>query len=70
MSTERVTLRDIYEIVNRLEEKMDDKIALIDDRVGAIESFQNKILGIGAVLSAILGMGGAWFWTKLTGGKV
>lgn len=64
--TKNITLKDIYEVVNRLEDKMDVRIADIEKRVDILEDFKGGVLGMAAVISAIVGIVGNWVWRKVT----
>jgi hypothetical protein len=57
MPNNKVTIRDIYEIVNRLEDKVDRRLCLIDDKINSLESFKDNLTGKIALLAAILSMG-------------
>ena len=64
MTTDKISLKDIWEIVNRLEDKMDKKVALVESRVDAVESKTDQIMGkigvavfiIGAAVSAVVSL--------------
>jgi len=60
-----VTLRDIYEIVERLETRMGSRIEKTETRVDGLESFQSKMVGISLVISSLIGIAGSWFWNKI-----
>ncbi len=60
-------LKDTYAAVSSLEAKMDERMCKIEDRVGAIEGFMNKVLGIVAIIGAISGVCVTWAWNKITG---
>lgn len=65
----RVTLKDVYEVVNRLEDKMDTRLKDLEDRVETNESFRNRFLGIAAVIGAFAGGAASIFWERITGKK-
>lgn len=66
-SQSNVTLRDIYEVVERLENKMDQRIKELENDVEQIKDNQNKALGVVAVLSLFFSAAATWMWNKLTG---
>jgi len=41
----RVTLKDVFEVVNRLEDKMDKRLSVMDSKVDALESFKDNLAG-------------------------
>jgi hypothetical protein len=66
MANGRITLKDIYEVVNRLEEKMDKRMCRVEERVDILEDFKSKILGIVTIVSLVSGAVFSWFWEKVT----
>lgn len=62
----KVTLKDIYEIVNRLEDKMDERLCSVEKRVDILEDFKSRILGIATIISVISGAVFSWFWERVT----
>jgi len=60
-----VSLKDIYDVVNRLEGKMDDRLVKIENRVGIIENFQSRIIGIWLGITAVISILGSWVGQKL-----
>jgi hypothetical protein len=50
----QVTLKDVYEVVNRLEDKFDTELKELDARVTSIESVNSNIMGkIGVGVAAL-----------------
>lgn len=45
MSMQNITLRDIYDIVDRLERKVDGRMTNLEDRFSEIKSTQDQMLG-------------------------
>jgi len=45
MSNGKVTLRDIYKVVNRLEDKMDERLREAEKRIDTLESFKDNLAG-------------------------
>jgi len=66
MTKETVTLRDVYDAVNRLEDKFSKRLDDVEDDVENLKSFQNKSLGILSILSLFVGSISSYIWSKLT----
>ena len=45
MSKDQVTLEKVYAVVNRLEDKMDDKLGTLEERIDATEGKLDTLLG-------------------------
>lgn len=60
-----VTLKDIYEVVNRLEDKLDQRIKPIEQKVDDLEDFRGKALGILGVVSFVGSAIFSWVWGKI-----
>ena len=67
MSNSKVTLNDIYAVMNRLEDKMDARVSEIEKRVDILEDFRSKLLGMSALVAALTGTLTAWIWKKIAG---
>lgn len=67
MTEDRVTLRDIYTAVNRIEDKFDKRIEDIEKNVDTLKAFQNKAMATLSVFSSLVGLGSSYFWKKITG---
>lgn len=65
MTKDTVTLNNIYEVVNRLEDKLDKRMCELEDRVGVLEQFKARILGIGIIIGAFVGIFVDWIKSKL-----
>jgi len=67
MSSDKVTLRDIYSAVESLESKIDKRMIKIEDRQDKFDSSLSNLFGklsvLGIVASAIF----TYAWNKLTG---
>lgn len=66
MTKGSVTLKDIYEVVQRVEDKMDVRIKEVEKRVDILEDLGSKALGILGVVSFIGTALFSWFWNKIT----
>lgn len=60
-----ITLKDVYDVVNRLEDKFDDRYSEIDARVTKLEGFQNKALGILTIATAFVSLAASYVWQKV-----
>jgi len=60
-----VSLKDIYEIVERLENKMDGRLKESEKRIDALENFQSRIIGIWLGITAVISILGSWVGQKL-----
>lgn len=71
MPEERVTLRDVYAALNRLEDKLGknygDRFKAIEQDIEDIRSFQNKAIGVLGVLSLFFGAISNFIWERLLG---
>lgn len=65
MSEERVTLRDIYSALNRIEDKLEKRIEDLEKQVDTLKSFQNKALGILSVISVFAGVISNYLWERV-----
>lgn len=63
---ERVTLRDIYDVVNRLEDKFDGRLKAVEQDVEDIKTCQNRAIGIASVLASFVSLIATFIWNKLT----
>jgi len=66
MTNGKVTLRDIYEVVNRLEEKQDERLEKLENRVDTLENFRDRLLGIATVVGLFTGVVATWIWKKIS----
>lgn len=65
MSEDRVTLRDVYDALSRVEAKYDKRFEKIEQDIDQIKSFQNRMYGIAAVLSVFVSSAASYVWSKL-----
>ena len=56
MSEERVSLKDVLDVVNRIEDKMTKRIEDTEKRVDVLESFQSRALGILSVVTVFFSL--------------
>lgn len=55
MTDSKVTLKDVYEVVNRLEDKMDLSTAKLEERLAKVEDAQARSKGFSAAIGAVTG---------------
>lgn len=67
MSNDKVTLKDVYEAVNRLEDKMDARFRAIEMDVESNKSFKNRALGIFSITSVMASAVWAYLFNRLVG---
>ena len=60
-----VSLRDIYEAVERVEDKMTKRIEREECDVNALQAFQNKALGVIGIASAFASAIASFIWSKI-----
>jgi hypothetical protein len=65
VSVDNISLRDIYNAVNRLEDKLSKRMDDQDGKIRRIESFQNKALGIVSLGMLIFSSLITYFWKKV-----
>jgi len=51
--SEQVTLRDIYDVVNRIEDKFDQRIRCVEDDVEVLKTFRDNMMGKIAIITVI-----------------
>lgn len=66
MTKSSISLRDIYDVVNRLEDKMDRRMEEVEKRVDLLEDFKGRALGILGVVSFVGSAVFSWLWGKIT----
>lgn len=62
----QVSLKDVYEVVNRVEDKMDTRLCADEKRIDLLEDFRGYILGALGIISIFVAGFSAWVWEKLT----
>ena len=66
MSKESITLKDVYDAVNRVEDKMDKRITPLESRIDNLEDFKGRALGIFGVISFLGSAVFSWAWERIT----
>lgn len=67
MASDKVTLRDIYDRFDRLEERFMSRMDKQDTRIDKVESFQDRVIGIGVVFTSFVGLASTYIWRKVVG---
>lgn len=62
-----MSLRDIYQAVNRIEDKFDKRLDEMDKEIANVKSFQNKTLGVLTAVSIFIGGLSSFVWDKILG---
>lgn len=57
MTNEKVTLRDVYAVSNRLEDKLDNALDKMDGRISSLEQANARSRGFAAAIGAVTGAG-------------
>lgn len=65
MSNDHATLREIYELLDKLESSIDKKLERLEQRILLLESAIGKITGVAIVLSSVFGVAVSWAWGKI-----
>lgn len=66
MGRESITLKDVYDAVNRVEDKMDRRFTPLENRVDTLEDFKGRALGVLGIVSFVGSAIFSWGWNKLT----
>lgn len=64
--TRQITLQDIYTVVNRLEDKMDERLTKVESKVDGLENIASKAMIIFGLISTIGTALFTWIWGKIT----
>lgn len=67
-NNQKISLKDIYEVVNRLEDKMDKRLHDVECRVDKMEDLQAKIVGGIGVVGLFVGGLITWAWERIKNG--
>lgn len=62
---ESITLRDIYDVVQRLEDKVDDRFNATEARINRLEEVASKGIVLGGIGMVLLSGIFSWVWEKL-----
>lgn len=62
-----VTLKDIYEVVNRLEDKMDRRMCIAEEKIDVLESFKDDMAGKITLITGIFSLCFSLLWQWIKG---
>lgn len=65
MTSDRVSMRDLYQAIERLESKIDEKVTNNSKRIDKLETFKDRWAGAITLLSVFGGAVAAWIWDKI-----
>ena len=65
-TTNKVTLKDVYEVVNRLEDKVDRVHTEMRNDIDELQSFKSKALGIAGIIGGAASLLGSWLLKQIT----
>lgn len=69
MSEDRVTLRDVYDAINRMEDNLkkefNGRLTKVEKDIEDIKSFQNRFLGVMSILSLFLSAAATYIWNQV-----
>lgn len=60
-------LVEVQKSINRLEDKVDKRVTMAENRLDKLEDTQSKLLGGLAIVSMFIGGAVTWAWDKITG---
>lgn len=49
------TLKDIYDVMNRLEDKLDKRVKCVEDDIEVIKDWKSNLMGKISIIGAIVG---------------
>lgn len=67
MAGYNVTIKDVYDLVERLEAKMSKRIEENEKDIEELQGFQNRLAGQLGLVSVFSGAISAWIWQKISG---
>lgn len=69
MTDDRVTLRDVYDAINRMEDNLkkefNGRLTKVEKDIEDIKSFQNRFLGVMSILSLFLSAAATYIWNQI-----
>lgn len=67
MTNGRATIDQVLSVVNRVEDKLDERLSMLETRLQKLEKSVNKFLGGLAVIQVVIGGAVAWLWKRVGG---
>lgn len=62
----QVTLQDVYQAINRVEDKMDARLKDMEKDIDELQTFQNRTMGMATVLAGFVSAAVTFVWNKIT----
>ena len=56
----QVSLKDIYEIVERLETKIDRRLVETEKKIDKLEDFNSRAMGVWFAITTVISIGSSW----------
>lgn len=63
---ENITLRDIYDIQARLENKLDERLSKLEGRTDNLETYRDRAMGVLGAFSLFSGLISNWIWERIS----
>lgn len=67
MAGYNVTIKDVYDLVERLETKMSKRFDENEKDIEELQNFKSRLAGQLSLISVISGAASAWIWQKISG---
>lgn len=64
---QEITLKDVYEAINRVEDKLDKRIEKLEMRVSSLERFEHKVAAIVSFLAVFFTLAANYVWNRFFG---
>jgi len=61
----QVSLKDIYEIVERLETKIDRRLVEAEKKIDKLEDFNSRAMGVWFAITTIISIGSSWIIQRI-----
>ena len=61
----QISFKDVYEVVERLEVKIDKRVFESEIKIQKLESFNNKALGAWFAITALVSIASSWIVQKI-----
>lgn len=61
----QVSLKDIYEIVERLEMKIDRRIVEAEKKIDKLEDFNSRAMGAWFAITTVISIGSSWIIQRI-----
>jgi len=61
----QVSLKDIYEIVERLEMKIDRRLVEAEKKIDKLEDFNSRAMGVWFAITTVISIGSSWIIQRI-----